>query len=139
MATALGIAKSITNLLGFTVTLISYLKDVRNASADRTRLLYEVSHLETDLKALQDLISDAKPGDPCFTAILNLNVKNGPIARLEACLVKLASKLEKPVTVVGKITTKLTWKFDKTEIAEIFTEIGRLRTSVSFAMQNDHM
>jgi hypothetical protein len=90
MATAL----VITSSKMATGSLIGYLKDARDVSADCAQFLRDVYYLGSDLRTLQDLISQAKSGDAWFTAVLKLDVERGPFEALKTSMEKLITRLE---------------------------------------------
>ena len=128
-------AASIAALLDLTGKVLSYLNNVKEAGAERTKCATEAATLYALLTTLKYRI-EANSGDPWFTAIRSLGTENGPLDQFKAAIELLASKL-KPEGGIKKIGHALTWTFDKAEINGILSRIERLKSLVNLALAND--
>jgi len=132
----LSMTASITAVLQITGTIISYIKDVREASKEQTVLGMEVSELKSLLTVLQTRVRDADSGEPWFAAVRTLGAKDGPLDQFKFALEQLASKLGQ-VNGLKRVAKTLIWPFDKTEIKGMLDAIERLKSLVGLALGND--
>jgi hypothetical protein len=127
---------SIQAVVQLTASVMGYLKAMQDAPRDRVNFMIEVSVLNSLLVVLQNRVQQAKDENAWFASVRTLVIRNGPLDRLKSCLERVVSKLA-PVHGFQKIGKQITWKFDKTEIQDILSEIERIKTLVSLALAND--
>ena len=133
----LSITASISALLGLSSTVITYLNDVRGASADRGRILSEIASVNSIFFILQDLAD--QQNDTSSLTFQSLNLPKGPLDQFRMALERLSSGLAPPATPLKKLGNAVTWHFKKGEIEEILSSIERLKTLLTLVRQQDHV
>jgi hypothetical protein len=121
-----------------TFALINYLKDGRDASKDRTNLLIEAAAFYGLLSVLERRAAKSKSGDPWFSEVQKLSVKDGPLDQYMSALKQLDSKLT-AVNRPERVGEWLDWEFDKQEIKDVFDKLERLEVFISAALAEDHL
>ena len=134
----LSVTASVIAVLQLTGTVLSYLNDVKNASKECQQCTIEASNLQNLLINLRYRLEEGHAGDPWFTAVRALNIENGPLDQYKQALEQLQSRVEIQ-DGVQKVKRRLLWKFRKEEITSILARMKRLRSLVSFALENDHL
>ena len=129
---------SITAVLQLTGAVIGYLNDVKNAPKECQQCTIETSNLQGLLIRLRYRLDQGQAGDPWFTAVQALNIENGPLDQYEHVLKQLLSRLENQ-DGVQKVKRWLLWKFRKEEVTSLLARMERLKSLVSFALENDHL
>lgn len=132
----LSISVNITTLLQVTGTIISYLHNMKSTPNDHIKFASELSGMQSLLPVLQRCVEQAKLGDPWFTAVLELGIKNGPLDQVKSHLDQLMLKL-KPAEGLKDIRKGPTWVFDKVEIINVLSKVERTKTLVSLVLTDD--
>ena len=134
----LSTAASIVAVLQLTGAVIGYLNDVKDAPKECQQCMTEASNLENLLKSLLCRLVQGQAGDPWFTAVGDLDIKNGPLDQYKQALEQLRSKVEVQDRV-QKVKRRLLWKFSKEEVKSILARIERLKSIVIVALEMDHL
>lgn len=138
MADPLSITAGIIAVLQLTTTAVQYLNDVKDAPAERHRILIEVSTLSGFLLTLKALAESMQTNDLQASALRSLNVPDGPLEQIKSALERLLSTI-KPARGLQRVSTSLTWTLKKTDVNNILASIERQKVLFLLAMQNDHM
>jgi hypothetical protein len=138
MADPLSITAGIIAVLQLTTTAVQYLNDVKDAPAERQRILIEAMTVSGFLHMLKDRAESMQPEDLHASALRSLNVPDGPLKQIELALERLISKL-KPARGLKRVSKVLTWTLDKADVNTILASIERQKALFLLAMQNDHM
>lgn len=138
MADPLSISASIIAILELTGTVVQYVNDVKDASAERLRIRDQISSTSFLLYMLKDLIQQAHSSEPWLSRVQSLGVPKGPLEQFKSALEQLALRLAPPKGLKG-IGKALTWPFQREEIKEILITIERQKSLFDLALQNDHM
>ena len=138
MADPLSITAGIIAVLQLSTKVVQYLNDVKDAPAERQRVLIEVITISGFLHTLNDLVKNMQPDDIAASALRSLNVPDGPLEQIRSALERLVSKL-KPARGLKKVSKTLTWTLDKADVTNILNRIERQKALLLLAMQNDHM
>lgn len=125
MADVLGIASSITALIGSVVTVIRYIEAVKNAPKERDQLLRELQYLEIYLPPIEKLILLSSEDDPWLAT---LQQSHGRFKEISVLLEGLKKKLEAELTK-GR---RLCWPFTKESVADDLNKIERFKTTIIF-------
>jgi hypothetical protein len=134
----LSAAASIIAVLQLTGAVIGYLNDVKDAPKECQQCTIEASNIQNLLINLRYRLEQGRAGDPWFTAVRALNIENGPLDQYKQALEQLQSRAEIQ-DGVQKVKRRLLWKFRKEEITSILARMERLKSLVSFALENDHL
>lgn len=135
MADGLGVAASIIALLQLSGVVISYLKDVKDASKDCQNILLEIGNTRCLLQVLNDLSTQ-----PSYLAVVkSLAVIHGPLDQFRSVLERLSDKIVTPSNTFAKAAKALTWSLKKDEVKELLSTLERLKSHFSLALQNDHL
>ena len=133
----LSVAASIIAVLQLTHTVIRYLDDVKDASADRTRCALEAANLYSLLVNLKFRL-EGTSNEPWHTAVRALNVENGPLDQYKHELKRLQTKITNG-SGIKKIGNTLLWRFIKEDVISILSRMERLKTLVQIALEMDHL
>lgn len=76
--------------------------------------------------------------DSWFIGLRSLAGHGGPLIQFKEAIEELADKL-KPTTGIKKVGNALRWAHDKEEIDAILSNIEKLKTLASLALQKDHL
>ena len=133
---ALSITANIIALLQLTGSVLDYLKDFKDASKDRFRLMGELSGLKCLLSLLETRVNESKAGDPWLGHTVRM--LDDLLDQFKSDLARLASKLGGGGAVKAFVK-KMTWSFEKTEIKDLLSKIERVKTLVLLALANDHL
>ncbi len=144
MAEALGVASSVTTLIGNIVTLIKYVKDVINAPEEITQFLKELAHLEIYLSTLRDLTQLSTEEDPWLKTLKQLfaapgAAPDGLFKELEELLNGLKEKVRNDPPQWKRVKKRLLWTLTKTSVEDDLKKIERFKTLVMSAVQLDDM
>ncbi|PBK85113.1 hypothetical protein ARMGADRAFT_1067102 [Armillaria gallica] len=147
MATALGIASSVTALIGNIVTFTKYVKDVKNAPEEITQFSKELAHLEIYLTALRGLIQQSTAeDDPWLKTLKQLfappvdalgAAPDGLFKGLEELLDGLKEKVNNDPPQWKMMKKRLLWTLTKTSVEDDLKKIERFKTLVMSALQLD--
>jgi len=95
MADPLGVTASIIAVLQLSSTVLGYLVNVKDASANRKSLIREISFTRGILSTLNETVDDARVSDETWSAtIRSLEDPDGPLRVLTTTLQQLATTLE---------------------------------------------
>ena len=139
MTDPLSVTASIVGLIDFSAKVIGYLNDVKNASADRAKVLSEIASVNCMLCSLQKKADEDKYNDAWSSTFQSLNLPKGPLDQIRTALESLSTKLAPPSTSLRRVRKAITWSFQKGEIKEIIERIERAKALLGLALQNDHM
>lgn len=134
----LSVAASVIAVLQLTGEVISYLKDVHDASQECRQCLSECSNLHSLLINILYHLNQRRAGDAWYTNMRSLDVENGPLDQYKQALEKLLSRVETK-TRAQDLKRRLLWKFTKGELASILSRVERLKTLISVALELDHL
>ncbi len=143
---AIGFASALISLVEATATVISYLNDVKNAPAERTQLLKELTSLNIFLGTLNSLTvqiatePDAST-DEWLATVRALDVPDGPFRQLNSLLEDLKRKLapEGHRTFTTRLAERIMWKFSKEDVKDMLKKVERVKSLVMVAVQQDHV
>ncbi|KAK0215874.1 hypothetical protein EDD85DRAFT_444625 [Armillaria nabsnona] len=142
---AVGFASALISLVDATVTVISYLNDIKNAPAERTQLLKELTSLNIFLGTLNSLVQIATEPDAStdewLATVRALDVPDGPFRQLNSLLEDLKRKLapEMHRTFTTRLAERIMWKFSKEDVEDMLKKVARVKSLVMVAVQQDHM
>ncbi|KAK0219074.1 hypothetical protein IW262DRAFT_1077557 [Armillaria fumosa] len=136
MTEVLGIVSSITALTQSTVTVISYLKDVKKAPKERDEFLKELQHLKICLTALKHTTQLSTKDDPWLATLQQLH--NG-FKELLQLLDGLKMKLKPESSWSKRIFRRLDWTIVRGSVMVDLSRIERFKTLIAIAVQNDHV
>lgn len=142
MADPLSVTASIIAVLQLSSTVLRYLVDVKDASADRKSLIREISSTRGILGTLNETVDDARVSDETWSAtIRSLEDPDGPLNVLKTTLQQLATTLEgsASATSIKKAANSLRWPFKQSEVEKILRVIERQKSTLSLALENDHI
>ncbi|KAK0472441.1 hypothetical protein IW261DRAFT_1570795 [Armillaria novae-zelandiae] len=134
MATPLGIASAVSTLLGNIVTLIDYVKDVKNAPEEITQCLKELQYLRIYLSAIKELIPLSTKDDPWLETLQQLH---GPFQELTELLKGLNERLKGASPGWKRGAKRLLWTFTKQSVDDDLKKIERFKSLVMGAVQLD--
>jgi len=138
MMDPLSISASIIAVLQLGATVVGYLSNVPGASRDRQNILLEVCSARGILISLKDLGEKVQWTNSWTLTVKSLSIPDGPLDQFKRALERLALKLA-PAEGWRKAGRTFAWPFQKEEVKEILSTIGRQKTLFSLALQNDHM
>ncbi|KAK0485427.1 hypothetical protein EDD18DRAFT_1428343 [Armillaria luteobubalina] len=138
MAEVLGIASSITALIQNTVTVINYLKDVKNAPKERDKLWRELQYLEICLTALEKTTRLSEDGTKWLKTLQKLDKG---IEKLQKLLEGLKKNLKPdPESSWWKRSSqRMLWTISKESVKDDLSKIERFKTLIAIALQHDHL
>ena len=142
MADPLSVTASIITVLQLSSTILRYLVDVKDASADRQNLIREISSTRGILSTLNETVDDARVSDETWSAtIRSLEDPDGPLSVLTTTLTQLATTLKGSASATGikKAANSLRWPFKQSEVEKILRVIERQKSTLSLALENDHI
>ena len=132
--TALGLLASIGQLIELTASFVEYVNKVADAPKDRTVVAMEASSLLGLLSTLKFRADTAaKEQDPWFAGLKSLAGEHGPIEQLKLAMMELAGKMQ------PKRGGPLRWPFTEKSVKEILGRIERLKSFITFTLQEDHL
>jgi hypothetical protein len=134
----LSISMSILTVLQFTGIVINYLKDVKDASEDKRRLLDETVSIEAFLSLLKNRAEAPQDNEGWHKTFVSLIAPKGPLQQFKLALDRLALKLE-PAEGLKRFRKEMVWPFQKQEIRDILAIIERQKALFILALQNDHL
>ena len=142
MADPLSITASIIAVLQLSSTVLKYLVDVKDASADRKSLIYEISSTRGILSTLNETVDDARlSGETWSATVRSLEHPDGPLRVLTTTLQQLSATLQGSASATGikKAANSLRWPFKQSEVEKILSVIERQKSTLSLALENDHI
>lgn len=142
MADPLSVTTSIIAVLQLSSTVLRYLVDAKDASADRKSLIREISSTSGILSTLNETVDDARVSNKTWsTTIRSLEDLDGPLSVLTTTLKQLATALKGSASATGikKAANSLRWPFKQSEVEKILRVIERQKSTLSLALENDHI
>ena len=142
MADPLSVTASIIAVLQLTSTVLKYLIDVKEASADRKTLIQEISSIRGILSTLNETVGDARVSGEIWSATTrSLEEPDGPLDVLKKTLQQLEASLEGSASATGikKAANLLRWPFKHCEVEKILEIIECQKSTLSLALENDHI
>ncbi len=148
MAEVLGVASSVTALIGNIVTFTKYVKDVKDAPEEITQFSKELAHLEIYLTALRGLIQHSTEEDPWLKTLKQLfappvdapgAAPDGLFKELEELLDGLKEKVNNDPPQWKMVKKRLLWTLTKTSVEDDLKKTERFKTLVMSALQLDVM
>jgi hypothetical protein len=113
-------------------------KEVKDSSEDKRRLLDETVSIEAFLSVLKNRAEAPQDNERWHKTFVSLVAPKGPLQQFKLALDRLASKLE-PAEGSKKFRKAMTWPFQKQEIRDILSIIERQEALFILALQNDHL
>lgn len=135
---AIGLAASLLQVIGTLTKTVGYLNDVKNAPRERTQLAQEILTLLSLLMGLKDKVENADPTSSWFSQVRSLGQAGGTLEQYHTTLNALAKLLE-PGGALKNVGRKLIWPLDKKRISEALAVIGRLKSLIIIALQEDNL
>jgi hypothetical protein len=141
MADPLSITASIAAVIQLTSTVLKYIIDVNDASADRKTFILEISSTRGILSTLNETVDDARCSDTWSATIRALEDPEGPLNILKTTFQQLATALEGSGSATGikKTVKSLRWPFKQNEVEKFLRIIERQKSTLSLALENDHV
>lgn len=142
MVDPLSVTASIIAVLQLSSSVLRYLVDVKDASADRQILIREISSTRGILSTLNETVDDARVSDETWSAaIRSLEDPDGPLSVLTTTLTQLATTLKGSASATGikKAANSLRWPFKQSEVEKILRVIECQKSTLSLALENDHI
>ncbi|KAK0503537.1 hypothetical protein EDD18DRAFT_1138281 [Armillaria luteobubalina] len=136
MAEVLGIVSSITALIQNTVTVVNYLKDVKNAPKECDELRRELEHLKICLTALKDTTQLSTPDDPWLATLQQLQDRFNELLEL---LDGLRTRLKAGSSRLKRMLRKIEWTMTRESVKDDLSRIERFKTLILIAVQHDHV
>jgi hypothetical protein len=125
---------SIVSILDISCKLMQYANSVRKASRERIQVASEASTIYILLIQLQSRIDQSQTADPWFKEAQSLAIKGGVLDQLRSILEILAAKISPD----GRMKD-LAWNVTSSEVQQALTQIEHLKSSISIALQQDHL
>jgi hypothetical protein len=135
---ALGVTASVIAVLQLSAKVLSYLNDVKDASAAHKQCAIEACNIHSLLTNLRFRLEDGRNHEEWFVAVRALAVENGPLDQFKQALLLLQTRMENRGHL-KEIGNALIWKFKKKEIEDILARMERLKVLVEIALQMDHL
>ena len=131
------ITASIISILQLATTVIGYLNNIRNATAEQREVAIETSNLYGLLTSLRFRVEAARYADPWFQQVQLLGFKNGPLDQLKDNLETMIRKLSSSSRKRDQIKSALMWNYTKSEVEEVLKRMERLKSLITCALTND--
>ena len=135
MADPLSISASVIAIIQLSGKVIQYLRDIKESSPHKHRILLELSGTRGVLETLNDVDNGVKDDGQLFR---NVKALEEPIKNYEALLKRLETALE-PSQGLKKLGRAFKWPFDKAEVQEILTALERYKSLFGLALHADHL
>lgn len=135
MVEPVGFAASITALLDLAKKVVEYITDAYHASNECNEILIEVTCNQEILLQLQQKSKQEQWAD----IIKVLDMKHGPLQRLEKALKSLVRCLKPSNNHLKTLGKAMSWPTAKTEYQEIFSSLERSKSLLMLALQKDLM
>ncbi|KAH7142889.1 hypothetical protein B0J13DRAFT_556150 [Dactylonectria estremocensis] len=136
----LSTAASIFALMQLAGKVVSYLRDVKGASAECKSIMVEASHIRGLLASLEETVQ-ASNSASWASAMEALNDDKGPLAQVGEILETLRIQLEKTASGgrITRLTKALQWPFQKSQADSLLRSLQRQKMLSTLALQNDHL
>lgn len=143
MSDPLSITASIIAILQLGTTAINHLRSMKNGAEDRVNLRDELRSTNHLLEMIRDRIEDAQDenatlGTGKALSIASLSGPDNPLILFKSILEDIVAKLI-PQSRLRQRSLSLLWPFTKQDIAEKLACLERLKSNLSFIVQNDLM
>ena len=134
-----GLTASIVTLADLCGKIIKYLRDAKDAPKEFKDLELEIRSTQVVLKTLQKTVQDAQDAPERWSeTIRTLDQKpHGPLHQILVDLTALHDGLSK-ATSGGKLETLL-WPLKRDKLGKLISRIGRQKSCVLLALENDHL
>jgi hypothetical protein len=131
---------SIIAVLQMAATVLSYLRDVKDASGACKSIVTEISLVRGVLVTLQEVVKDSK-GEEWAKTITSLDDKSGPLSSFRDLLNSIETELKKTSEAVGlrRLAKSLQWPFRKDDTEKLLGRLHRQKTLLILALENDHV
>lgn len=134
-----GFASSIGSLVETAVTVAKYLQDMKDSPKERGKFICEAWSTIGLLNALKSLVESAESSGDLNQA-RQLDIPSGPLHQLRVSLEQLQSKLPaSDSNTIARLRQRVTWTWDKTEIATILGTMERVKSLITLALTCDEM
>jgi len=124
---------SVMAVLQIAGSVITYLKDVKDAPKECKMCMAEISNANTLLLQLDLHMNESNSWNEM---VQSLAVKDGILDQYKAALQDLVVKVESK-SKAQNVMNALQWTFVKEEVANILTRMERLKNLVSIALEMD--
>lgn len=135
---AVGLVASIPALVKLAKDVILFVKEAKDASAERQKFIGELSGLSGLLSTLCEFINDTDPANPWRHGVEGLTVKGGPLDQFLLALLNIRAKV-KPGSSMRKFGQALAWKLIKDDINNLLSQIERVKSLIVIALDMDQM
>jgi hypothetical protein len=136
-------AASIVAVLKLSSIVLTYLIDVKEASADCKSLVREISSTRGILSTLHEYLNNTRVSDDTWSAtIRSLESPDGPLDRLTTTFQQLASTLQgsaSPTGIRKKAANSLQLPYKQKEVEKILMVVKRQKYMLFSALENDHI
>jgi hypothetical protein len=129
---------SIIAVVQIAASVISYLKDIKDAPKECRMCMVEISNSSTLLLKLDLHLSESSSQERWVAEVQDLAVKDGPLHQYQQALQHLRAKVESK-SKVRKLVNALTWNFIKEDVASLLGRMERLKRLVSVALEMDSL
>lgn len=138
MGDPLSVISSIIAVIQLGKSVVTYLNDVKDASAACSKILVEISITNGLLSSLESLIGDPDSSGTWLETTKLLSGENSPLVLFKMSMDQLATRLI-PVVGMRRAGKAFVWPFMKNELTNILTTIERQKMLLLLATQNDHL
>ena len=129
---------SIIAVMQIAGSVITYLRDVKDAPKECRKCMVEISNSNTLLLELDLHLSESSPQEPWYAEVRTIADKDGPLDQYRQALQHLLAKIESK-SKVRKLANTLMWSFIKEDVAGMLAGMERLKSLVSIALEMDHL
>jgi hypothetical protein len=129
---------SIIAVMQIAGSVITYLRDVKDAPKECRKCMVEISNSNTLLLELDLHLSESSPQEPWYAEVRTIAEKDGPLDQYRQALQHLLAKIESK-SKVRKLANTLMWSFIKEDVAGMLAGMERLKSLVSIALEMDHL
>jgi len=122
--------------------VLKYLCNVKDASANRKNLIYEINSTRGILSKRNKTLEEARTDDDSWSAtIRGFEDPDGPLSLLKTTLQQLAAIFEGWASAAGikKAANSLRWAFKQDEVEKILRVTERQKLTLSLALENYHV
>lgn len=130
----LSVTASIVTILDLACKLMQYANSIRKASRERVQVAREASAIYSLLIQLRSRVEQCHTNESWFNEAKLLATKGGVLDQLKSILENLVAKIEP-----GSIVKDFVWKITSKEVEHSLAHIERLKSSISIALQQDHL
>ena len=127
---------SIVAVLQLTLTLTSYINDIRHATAEQAKVAIEASNLCSLLTSLRYRVEAVRSDDPWFNHVKMLGMHDGPLDQFKYVLKEMIEQISSS-RKRDQIKSALMWKFIKSDIENALERMERLKSFINCALTED--